>query len=160
MACNFNCTLLFSPYLKGRIVTSNVLTLIQKQINNGMFFYSSSLTSEYLTKEKCMHLQTAIVTFYLCVFHLLFPCLKMRRVWLYESLGSLLVVINIGLECAHYLSSWFVFALQHIQILPVIRQRILYSPAHLFYLLFFLNLIVIKQCEMVCLLLMDNARVL
>lgn len=37
MAGNFNCTLLFSPYLKGSIVTRNVLTLIQKQINKEMF---------------------------------------------------------------------------------------------------------------------------
>lgn len=38
MACNFNCTQLFSLHLKGSIVTSNVLTLIHKQINNEMFF--------------------------------------------------------------------------------------------------------------------------
>lgn len=37
MACNFNCTQLFSLHLKGCIVTSNVLTLIHKQINNEMF---------------------------------------------------------------------------------------------------------------------------
>lgn len=38
MACIFNCTQLFSLHLKGCIVTSNVLTLIHKQINNEMFF--------------------------------------------------------------------------------------------------------------------------
>lgn len=38
MACNFNCTQLFSLHLKGSIVTSNVLTLIHRQINNEMFF--------------------------------------------------------------------------------------------------------------------------
>lgn len=52
MACNFNCTQLFSLHLKGSIVTSNVLTLIHKQINNEMFFYSSSLIAQYLTQKK------------------------------------------------------------------------------------------------------------
>lgn len=55
MACNFNCTQLFSLHLKGSIVTSNVLTLIHKQINNVFFFfYSSSLISHYLTQIKSL----------------------------------------------------------------------------------------------------------
>lgn len=48
MACNFNCTQLFSLHLKGSIVTSNVLTLIHKQINNEMFFNSPTPTPRYM----------------------------------------------------------------------------------------------------------------
>ena len=58
MACNFNCTQLFSLHLKGSIVTSNVLTLIHKQINNVFFYFffihSSSLISHYLTQIKSL----------------------------------------------------------------------------------------------------------
>lgn len=55
MACNFNCTQLFSLHLKGSIVTSNVLTLIHKQTNNEMVFYSLSLISQHLTKKSCIY---------------------------------------------------------------------------------------------------------
>lgn len=51
MACNFNCTQLFSLHLKGSIVTSNVLTLIHKQINNEMFFFTACLTLLDITKS-------------------------------------------------------------------------------------------------------------
>jgi len=56
MACNFNCTQLFSPHLKGSIVTGNVLTLIHKQINNEMlllslFFLTACLTVFHSQKK-------------------------------------------------------------------------------------------------------------
>jgi len=124
MACNFNCTVLFSPYLKGSTVTSNVLTLIQKQINNEMFFTACLWLHSIWHKKSCIYRLTvsnflfsfSLFFFYLGVFHLLFSCCNESRVCLHGSLCSLLAVINIRLQGAHYESSWFVFELQHVQI--------------------------------------------
>lgn len=60
MACNFNCTQLFSLHLKGCIVTSNVLTLIHKQINKEMFLELVSAQYFDAKKKKVMYFAAVI----------------------------------------------------------------------------------------------------
>lgn len=55
MACNFNCTQLFSLHLKGSILTANVLTLIHKQINNEMFFTTCHWFHSIWHKRTCIY---------------------------------------------------------------------------------------------------------
>lgn len=73
MACNFNCTQLFSLHLKGSIVTSNVLTLIHKQINNEMFFLQLVSDSTVFDTKKFMYLQKVILNNILLPWCLPFP---------------------------------------------------------------------------------------
>lgn len=91
MACNFNCTQLFSLHLKGSIVTSNVLTLIHKQINNEMFFNSPTPTPRYMKgtrravqyshREKKKKKKKKSSHLHLC--HFLFSCSDMSSVCLH-----------------------------------------------------------------------------
>lgn len=107
MACNFNCTQLFPLHLKRSIVTSNALTLIHKQTNNEMFFYSLPLISQHTTQRKALFPQRYREQYlcYLGFFHFLPPRCNMSSVCLHGSLCLSLAVINIRLQGAHYESS-------------------------------------------------------